>query len=347
MLVPFDPEVMKNVCDRELASSGAETWYHALVLRAVADEGRITHLVVSNGSRTVAVGARVFIDCTGNGDVAFSAGVPFTAGSPDGGGAQPMTTVFRLGGIDVKRIADSENPAQGYVAGELRRLLAQAEKDGLVPPFGGPWVMRGSTLRSGEAFVNMVRQWGDPTDIADLSRCEAAGREDMFKLFGYLKEHAPAFRDSYIIDSGASIGIRDSRHFIGRRVLSLDDCLNRRSQPDSVAVGGHIVDIHSRSGDSAQLRRTIPSYEIPYGSLLPLKADNLLLAGRIISLEYELFASVRVMATCMAIGQGAGEAAAVAAELGVDPAAVPFLTLAARLDEGGVVRKIAAEPRGA
>ncbi|MCF7943844.1 MAG: FAD-dependent oxidoreductase [Spirochaetia bacterium] len=339
MLVPFDPEIMKSVLDRMFRQSGVAVRYHTKFVKAVKQDSRLSYLVVADSRGLSAVKAKIFIDGTGNGDVAASAGVPFQNGSSDNSGFQPMTTVFRIGGVETAGIKDSENPETGYVATEIRKILLAAEKKGAVPKFGGPWIMRGSTLREGEAFVNIVRQWGDPSQPEELSFCEINGREDMFTLFNYMKQNIPALRRSFIIDSGAMVGIRDSRHFKGLGTLTLEQCLSQQDFDDSIALGGHIVDIHSTSRSNSQMRKTIPLYEIPYLTILVDEVDNLLLSGRMISVEYEVFASIRVMVTCMAIGQGAGTAAAIAVKQSLKPRSIPLPELSAFLKAGRVIRK--------
>ena len=227
MLVPFDPEVMKHVCDTLLLANNVHVHYHTFATDVVLKDGRIDAVIAAVKTGLVAFRGSVYIDATGDGDVAAAAGVPYTLGNPDGTGCQPMTTVFRIGGLRSGDIRDSENPDTGYVATEVRDVLLDAESRALIPRFGGPWIMRGSTLRDGEAFVNMVRQWGDPTDAVTQSRCEIHGRDDMFRLVDYLRRNVKALASCYIIDSGATIGVRDSRHFAGRYVQTIDDVMGK------------------------------------------------------------------------------------------------------------------------
>jgi hypothetical protein len=340
MLVPFDPEVMKQVCDEALEAAGVSVRYHVKAITVMKEGNRLTHVVVGTGRGLGAIKANMFIDCTGDGLIAAEAGARFTIGRPSDQSMMPMTTVFRLGGVGENRLKDSENVGTGYVATEVRKILVAAMEQGKIPPFGGPWIMRGSTLRKGEAFVNMVRQWGDPTDWESLSKAEIAGRRDMFTLHAFLREHVPTLGNSFIMDSGSTIGVRDSRHFVCANRLSFEDCMQGKRQPDSIAVGGHIQDIHATDGSHSQIRTVLPAYEIPYGSVMLPDFPNVLIGGRILDADYEIFASARVMGTCMAIGQGVGTAAALCVREGVPTKSISIAELATRLESDAVLRTL-------
>ncbi len=343
MLVPFDPEIMKLVCDQMLVEAGVIIRYHTSAVAVVQSEQRLTHVVVSTGTGLSYIKAQVYIDCSGDGFVAAQMGVPFVMGNGIDGQTMPMTTVFRLGNVETSEIVDSENPKVGYVATEIRNLLNNALQKGEIPLFGGPWIMRGSTLRDHQAFVNMVRQWGDSTNSQSITQCEIQGRQDMFSLMEYLNNNEPALAKAFIIDSGGVIGVRDSRHFTCKRRLSLKDCINHVQHPDSIGLGGHILDIHEGKGSSDQQRETLPYYEIPLRALLPTVVPNLILAGRTLDADYEVFASARVMGTCMVMGQGAGTAAAWAVLNNDDVENINLTWLADILDSDGVPRRAVME----
>jgi len=329
MLVPFDPEVLKHVCERILVSAGVIVRYHTKAVSVTMDEAnRISAVIVGTGSGLGAIQAAMYIDCTGDGLVAAQAGASFTLGRESDHAMMPMTTVYRLGGVDTADIARTENVLTGYVNIGVRHKLAAALDETLIPPFGGPWIMRGSTMRPGEAFVNMVRQWGDPTDWQDISRVEIAGRNDMFILHDYLRRHVDWLADSFIMDSGASIGIRDSRHF---------HCVARLT----LAIGGHILDIHATDGSHNQTRTTLPAYEIPLSSCIFSEIPNLLIAGRMLDADYGMFASSRVMGTCMAIGEGVGLAAAMCVKQRIAATQLVFSDLSSGLKTKGAIVDLA------
>lgn len=337
MLVPFEAEIMKRVADDLMYGAGVEVLLHTTVVSAILDGTKLTHIIVSGPEGMFAIETNFCIDCSGDGFVAADIGVPFALGNGPENVMMPMTTVFRIGGVDVSQMKDSENPETGYVVNSIREVLNHGLEDGAIPLFGGPWIMRGSTLRKNQAFVNMVRQWGNPTDAWEISKAERAGRSDMDRLFGFLKANVVALSQAYILDSGSSIGIRDSRHFKCMKKLTLEEALGLAPQEDSIGLGGHIVDIHSTDGSTAQRRDTLPFYEIPLRSMVPSECSNLLICGRTIDADYEMFASLRVMVTCMVLGQGAGVAAALCVERRIGAQQIVPSVLQERLKKGAAL----------
>jgi hypothetical protein len=173
--------------------------------------------------------------------------------------------------------------------------------------------MKGSTVRENEAFVNTVRLWGSAVDVEVLTKNEVAGRDHVAKFVEFFRENVDGLEDCYLIDTGAQIGVRETRRFIGDYMLTEKDLLESKSFDDAIGMGGHIIDIHATDGTSEQRRDSLDAYQIPYRCLTPKKVDNVLVAGRPISTTHVSHASARVMGTCMGIGQGAGVGAALAA----------------------------------
>ncbi|MHB1416196.1 MAG: FAD-dependent oxidoreductase [Chloroflexota bacterium] len=335
--VPCDPETVKWVADSMASEAGVELFLHTLAVDVVRERRALAAVVVENKAGRQALVAKVFVDASGDADIAARAGVPFDCGRLGDGALQPMSLAFRLGGVDTTRLGDIGRP---YIDANIR-LLAEAHVGaGRLPVFGGPWTFKGSTFRPGEVFVNMVRLWGDATDPAVLARNEVTGRAHLQRFIAFLKENVPAFANCYLIDSGTQIGVRETRRIRGEYQLTADDIRAGRRFADSIALGEHSIDIHSPTGNNAQVLERLRPYQIPYGCLLPLEVDNLLVAGRPISATHEAHASLRVMGTCMATGEAAGTAATLAAQGDGNPrhVDVPWLrqtlaTQGALLDE--------------
>jgi hypothetical protein len=165
-------------------------------------------------------------------------------------------------------------------------------------------------------MVNMVRLWGNATDTAALTRNEITARDQVRKFVTFLRGNFQEFRDAYLIDTAPQIGIRETRRITGDYTLGERDIRDGRRFDDAIALGGHVIDIHSPAGTHGQVRRKVAPYQIPYRCLLPVGLENLLVAGRPISTTHEAHGSVRVMGTAMATGQAAGVAAAMAARGG-------------------------------
>ena len=320
---PVDAEVLKYVANEMVLEAGAEMRLHTLGVDVVTEEDHIRGIIVESKSGRQAILAQVVVDATGDGDVAARAGVPFDKGRPGQGGMQNMTLVMILGGLDTDQLwkewaGDFDRVCQNE---RLRRLLTEAHERGEVPVFGGPWV-RGSVkgVRPGEMYVNVVRQWGDATNVEDLTRAEIDGRRHVMAFVDFFKAHVPELADCRLVQTGTQVGLRETRRIHGDYTLTLDDVLAGGGFPDVIARGAHGVDIHPPSTAEDQVyTRLEQDYGISYRCLLARGVDNLLVAGRCISATHEALATSRVMGTCMALGQAAGTAAALAVRAGITP----------------------------
>ncbi|NLE38755.1 MAG: FAD-dependent oxidoreductase [Pirellulaceae bacterium] len=309
--VPFDPEVYKRVAMEMIRNAGIRVLLHSQVVACVVDErvpGRVTHVVIENKSGRQAIETRFVVDCTGDADVVARAGLPCHVEDVP----QPMSLCFRLGGVDTGKLPSLYIPADGngdYHKG-LREAMQRLRAAGEFPAFGGPWVVHGSTLREGEVSVNATRFSGSGIDAEQLTEAEFVTRENMWRIVEFMRQQPGEFHDCYLIDSAYHVGVRDSRRIDGLYTMTKDDVLAPRLFPDTVARGSHPIDIHSARDDVQHLTWLDQSYGIPFRSLVPVGSDNVLVAGRTASATREAFASMRVQATCMALGQAAGTAAA-------------------------------------
>jgi hypothetical protein len=331
--IAFDPEVIKYVADQMTLEAGARMRLHSFASDIVKEGDLVRGVVLESKSGRQAVMARVIIDATGDGDLATWAGAPVEKGRPQDGAMQPMTMYFRLGGMHNELLPDPRDIVVdcAQVMKELRQTLQEAVDARQLPVFGGPWALKTCTVRDGEVGVNMVRVYGDATDVLDLTRVEVEARDHIQRFVAFLQRNSPAFRDCYLYDTAPQIGIRETRRVIGDYVLTSEDILQKRGFDDGIALGGHIIDIHSLDGTSEQLAVRVEPYQIPYRCLLPRGVDNLLVAGRPISATHEAHASLRVMGTCMALGEAAGTAAALAAQAETSPREIGIQELLARL----------------
>lgn len=307
--VPFDPEVYKLVAQRMVLAAGATLLLHSYITGCTVHNHGVTAITVANKSGGQSIEAKYFIDCTGDADVVKLAGLPITPREKNES-LQPMTLWFRMGGVDTEILENMEMRLEDVrsINMRIRNRLVELGAQEEVPQFGGPWML--TTLRNGEASINISRFAGDGTDVLSLTEAECLLREDVFRLAALLKNHFPEFAKAYILDVGAQVGIRETRQIDGLWKMSIDDILNSKDFPDTIAKGGHPIDIHLPDSNRQDLKAVEAGYNIPYRSLLPKGAENLMVAGRCLSATQQAFASVRVQATCMAMGQAAGTAAA-------------------------------------
>jgi hypothetical protein len=331
-LTLVDPEAVKSVALEMLTERGVEIGFHSLVAGVVMDGDVLKGIVTEGKGGREAILGKVVIDCSGDGDVAFRSGVPCEKG--DGrGGMQPPTLMFCLAGVDTEKLRHSicsepERYAVDFIPNEyfgrnrkfivvgLRGLIDRARKDGLSIPTERTILI--TALRDGEVWVNMTRVKGvDGTDTRSLSNGEIEARRQIRDIRIYLTSYVPGFEHACF-------------------TRTREDILSCRGFDDAIAVGSYPIDLHRPDDDGCTLEWCGDCYDIPYRSLVPLGVRNLLVAGRCISTTHEAMAAIRVMPTCMAMGQAAGRAASLAVRRGVAPAEIDVGELQADLLARGV-----------
>ncbi|MFA5039239.1 MAG: FAD-dependent oxidoreductase [Candidatus Omnitrophota bacterium] len=341
--VPFDPEIFKGIALDMVDESGARILFHAFSTAVCVENSRVKYAVFATKSGLIAIGASVIIDSTGDGDIACQAGEEYDLGRPLDGLTQPMTLMFRMGEFSPSRFQSyvKKHPGQWKegVYG-LWDLIQKAEKDGRLK-LPRENILFFSTPHPKEVSVNSTRVCGlKGNDVWDLSLAEWLGRRQMRQIVSFLRDYVPGFRESYPIQSGVQVGVRETRRVRGLYTLTQEDILSARKFPDSIARGAYPIDIHNPKGRGTLLKPLPPGefYEIPLRCLIPKKNKGLLMAGRCISGTHEAHASYRIMAVSMATGQAAGVCAALAVKNKVSPEMIP--ARAVRLE----LRKQGADP---
>ena len=326
--VAFEPELYKLCCQRMVLEAGVELYMHSYLCGCECHDGRIEAIFIDNKNGTGALEAKVFVDCTGDADLAHFARVPMQPG--EGRPLQPMSSYFVLSGVDtstprLQQAMHHNRQGVNCQCEEIRsELLAHREEWG-IPEFGGPWFC--TTLQPGVVTVNMTRTAADATSASDLTRAECELREQVFKMAGVLKAHFPEFSNSYVSAVAVHAGIRETRRILGAHTITGEEYVSAFRYPDSISRGAHPIDIHVANGPAQNVTfLKTPAY-VPYRALYAPGFPNLLVAGRCLSADKTAFASLRVQASCMGTGQAAGAAAAMAAahDLPVDGIDVPAL----------------------
>lgn len=326
----FDPEALKVAADELCEQAGVEVWLHSLVVGASREGDKVARAVVAGKSGLQEWEAEVFVDCSGDADLAFFSGAPWDLGREEDGLTQPMTLNFRMGGVDLARMASRE---------ELNRLFARAKAEGrLRCPREN--VLFFYTLHPDVVHFNTTRVVGrDPTEPAELTAAEVEARRQARELAALLQAEAAGFERAYLQQTAPQIGVRESRRVRGQYTFTGQDVVAARKFGDGIARSNYPIDIHSPTGEGTVIRE-VPAgdwYEIPYRCLLPIRLENLLVAGRCVSADHEGQAALRIMPTCFAMGQAAGTAAAMCVARGVRPRELPAEELRAALREQGQI----------
>ncbi len=316
-VVPFDPELFKGVALDLLDEAGAALLLHAFASDVLMKEGRIDGVIFETKSGPLVVRARAVVDATGDGDIAARAGVPYEIGRESDGLVQPMTLMFRI--ADFEREAflayAREHPNQWRGVLGLWDLVRQATAAGELD-LPREDILFFATPHPREVSVNSTRVTGMlATDVWDLTRAEFVARRQLRQIATFLQKYVPGFADSYVVQSGVHVGVRETRRIKGDYRLTAQDILGASKFEDVIARGSYPVDIHNPTGKGTVLKKLPPgeAYDIPLRCLLPQGIENLLVAGRCISGTHEAHSSYRVMPIAIATGQAAGVVAGLVA----------------------------------
>lgn len=342
-----EPEAVKTVALEMLTEAGVDVMFYTFCAGVAMDGDTIRGIITESKSGREAILGKVTIDCTGDADVAFRAGVPCEKGNSQGG-MQPPTLMFCLAGVDTEKLrlsianqprtyltdfipAEYFGQNNQFIVVGLRELIAKARVErGLNIPNERTIIITG--LREGEAWLNMTRVAGvDGTDARSLTMGEIEARRQIDDIFTYLKNYVPGFEKAYFTKTAPFLGIRETRRIVGQYVMTQEDVLGCRRFDDAIAVASYPIDIHRPGDEGCTLIWCGDCYDIPYRSLVPTKVKQLLVAGRSISTTHEAMGAIRVMATCMAMGEAAGRAAKMAVREGKSPAEIDVQKLRAEL----------------
>ncbi|MFH9002169.1 FAD-dependent oxidoreductase [Streptomyces afghaniensis] len=325
--VPFDPELFKLVLLDMVDEAGVRMLFHAFASTALRlDDG--WRVVFETKSGPVVIDADVVVDGTGDGDVAAACGAPYEIGRPEDGLVQPMTLMFRVADFARPDFAEyvREHPDQWRGVHGLWDLVEEARADGdLRLPRED--ILFFATPHPREVSVNSTRvNRVLGTSVWDLTRAEYTARRQLAEIDRFLRTRVPGFEESYVVQSGTHIGVRETRRVVGDYHLTGHDILAARRFPDVVAHGAYPVDIHNPRGSGTTLKR-VPEgsfYDIPLRCLVPQGTERLLVAGRCISGTHVAHSSYRVMPIAMATGQAAGVCAALTVRHKHGPRGVPY-----------------------
>jgi hypothetical protein len=314
----YDIPAYKCAADQWIAASGAQLLFHASVVGVHREGERIDAVLIETKSGRGAIRAHWFIDATGDADVAHHAGVPYELGDGHGDALYP-STMFRVGGVDSERAL----AAIGSF-GAIDALMRDAADRYRFPRQGA--IVRPQRNRS-EWRVNVTQVANaqgravDATDARQLSAGEIEGRRQVIEYLRFLRAEVPGFERAELTDIGTQLGVRETRRVQGAYRLRGDDVLHGARFPDSIGLNAWPIERHA----SGRIEWAFPldadnSFnQLPWRMLLPLNANNLLVAGRCASMEHEGQSAARASGACFVMGQAAGTAAALMLRQGLTP----------------------------
>lgn len=316
----YSPFQLRHYLNVKLEKEGVEVFYHTSLVSAVLTDHRITAVIANTREGLRAFEGAVFIDCTGDARLALEAGVPTHAGREEDGLTQPMTLMFMM--------QDTGKPVQPYLPDDCYRYETKADlPQGRHLYWGG--------MGDGTLLVNMTRVKGNGAKIEDINYAEKEALRQVFSVANYIQRNG---HENYILSHvPGQVGVRETNQIEGRYTLTEDDLTSGRRFEDVVAQTNYEIDIHNPTGGVNTDERKLEGYDIPYRCMLPADVEGLIVAGRSISASHVAMSSMRVQATCYALGQAAGIAAALAIETASPLADISISELHDRLAEQGVV----------
>ncbi|WNR45470.1 FAD-dependent oxidoreductase [Paenibacillus roseipurpureus] len=293
----YSPFVLRHYLNEKMKKEQVQVIYHAEFIGTVKEDRSVKAVIVSTREGLKAFEGKQFIDCTGDARAALDAGVPYTSGREEDGMTQPMTLMFMMqntgkpvipllpeGCYRYEEIADLP---QG------RRLYWEQNNDGTL-------------------LVNMTRVKGNGTNIQDVNYAETEALKQVFSVVNYLQRNG---FETYALSHVANqVGVRETNQIQGLYTLTEQDVVRGTRFADVVAQTNYEIDIHSPDGQKTCDERKVDGYDIPYLCMVTAQLDNLLVAGRAISATHVAMSSMRVQATCFALGQAAGIAASIATD---------------------------------
>ena len=338
----YDHELFKIVALRKVLKENIEVLFHTDVESVEVENAQLKKVILRGKGWRILVSARVFIDATGDGDVAYLTGASFEKGQQGTGVLQPPTMMYTVAGVDLDKTIDylAENPdqmersktidcANGYDADffrsdpnfvmvAMRKLVSQLRAEGKMP-INRENIIIINSLLPGEVHLNCTRHLGtDGSDVFSVTRAEIEGYLQIEEFTEVLKQYVPGFENCYISQIYPSLGIRESRRFSGIRRLTEKDLVEGHFDEETIGIGSYPVDIHAGDGMSTIFTK-IPAYGIPYGITVSDEIEGLMFAGRCASMDAVAMSSARVMPICMAIGEAAGIGAALAVRKRISP----------------------------
>lgn len=321
--VQIFPEATKDVALDMVQEAGVDLLLHCWMSDLIYDRGVIQGVIVESKSGRAVIQGKVFVDATGDADLAHLAAAPYELLLPD---SLWQTSVdLMVCNVDYRRIYDwvegnSDRVTTMSMPGDVEEpglhamisliVREPGERAGRTTSHVGPVptvkLMIHNSIGRVQGSVEV-----DGTDVRGLTRAEIEARKKALEHLTYLKKTVPGFEQAVVVGE-AHLGVRETRRIIGDVVLTINDLLTNARFPDVVALNCRALDRHMK-GDVFKFDIFEGNHDVPLRALIPQQVENLLVTGRAISCDHDAHSSLRGAATCLATGHAAGTAAALAA----------------------------------
>ncbi len=310
---PFSSECLKITAEEMCIEAGVKIMYNLNLIKLLKEGKKINSAVFSSKCDIYVINAKTFVDCTGDANGAYMAGVPFQ--NEEGEELQATSLFFEIEGID-KEVYDEYCKSKMDVVGDdhFDKVIAEERALGNYnterPRMGTYEAADGSWKVNGTRMCNI-----DATDNEEVTKALIAGRKQIYDILSLLKRRIPGCENVRLKTSASMLGIRETRRIKGEYILSTDDLVKGTEFEDAIFRCSSSIDFHSNTS-GRYIANESDSYTVPYRVLLPQEVDNLIVAGRSISADKFALSAIRVMPPCFAMGQAAGVASALASRDG-------------------------------
>lgn len=345
-VTPFSSEILAVVMEEMVQEAGVRILYNTQVCDVLTENNRIRGVLAAMKEGLTLIEAQTYIDCTGDADIAYFAGEEFVKGDERDGVMQPVTLFFEVGNIDREKFVGAleEKKKKGELGIPGENCWSWYVKEAKA---NGDWTIDRNEVGNyeqpvrGRWKINTTRiPYIDATKTEEITKAVIEGRRQVQEVLNFLKKYVPGCEEIELIQVASSLGVRETRHICGRYKLTAQDILDRKHFDDAICSFAYAIDIHNSEGGGATFKQVNNYYNIPFRCLVARHVENLLVAGRCISGTSEAAASYRVIPCCIATGQAAGTAAALAKEEGVNAGDVNITRLKeVLLDQGAVIKK--------
>ncbi|MHC5247031.1 FAD-dependent oxidoreductase [Enterococcus sp. LJL90] len=342
-VTPFSAEGLKIVLDEMATEAGVSTLFHSYLIGLEKSGDTIDNITIANKNGITKISSKVFIDATGDADLAVLSDVPFQLGRIEDNAMQPMTMNLKVYGVDTNALKQTviENPEkfprlnrdiEVMKNTEILSFIGfndefdKAKKEGRLN-IPREDILFFETNVPGEFIMNTSRIINESGVSAEgLTKAEMIGRKQCEELYQFLVSSIPGFENAKIAYTGPSVGVRGTRQIVGKYTLTNDDVLSNKYFPSTIAHSGYPIDIHNPKGEGTLSVHTNQAeevahekfdksvfdsyYRIPYEIMITNEVSNLIVTGRCVSASFEAQAAIRTTPTMTAIGQAAGAAAA-------------------------------------
>lgn len=323
--VQIFPEAVKSLALEMIVEAGVQLYLYTMLSDVVMENDLIRGIIVQSKSGRQFIQGQLFIDASGDADLAALAGAP-TEKLPPGDLWQTSLDLI-VADVDAARVVKwvIDNPDQAFSPELDYTHLPQTIQSMftlLIPNpdtrLTGSGLVHQGPMPTVKLMINrsISRVQGsveiDPTDVEQITWAEIEGRKRALAHLELLKHKVPGFENAIVVGE-AFLGVRESRRILGEYRLSLHDLLTNARFPDTILLNARALDRHL-AGDRFELTFLSGNHDIPYRALIPQRVANLLVAGRCLSCDHESHASLRGAATCMGMGHAAGCAAALAVQ---------------------------------